>query len=303
VTAAPLPNPEETWEPPAAAQVATPADVEQRIGAFQGKFTLLGGGLSNLNVLVDDRVLRIYRRDARALHLEAALLRQNWTSFRVPRLLSVGEDFLVLEHVAHGPVLGSAEHGAAVGRALAEVHVRTFSQAGFLDPNLEVTRPFDDLVGALIDHMAAELQRAPAGLDSALAERMLRALTTNASALRKVIGPPVLLHADFKASNLHWTPEQELLVLDWEFAYAGSHLSDIGQLLRWRPPREFIAAFANGYSAMGRALPSEFEKWAALLDLVNLAGLLANLPWSESASRRLNDVRARIEDTLTAWDR
>ncbi len=301
MAAASLPNPEESWEPPAAAQVVTAADVEQRIGAFEGKLTLLGGGLSNLNVLVEGRVLRIYRRDAQVAHLEAALLRQNWSSFRVPKLLSVGEDFLLLEHVAHGPVLGSAEHGSAVGRALAEVHARSFSKAGFLDAKLEVTSPFDDLVTALIDHARAELGRAPTALDSALAVRMLRVLTASAPVLRNVTGPPVLLHADFKASNLHWTPEQELLVLDWEFAYAGTYLSDIGQLLRWRPPREFVAAFAHSYVAAGRTLVSEFEKWAALLDLVNLAGLLANLPWSESASRRLNDVQARIDETLTSW--
>ena len=301
MTVDPLANPEEHWEPPAAAQVVTAAEVEQRVGAFEGKFTLLEGGLSNLNVLVDGRVLRIYRRDAGVTRLEAALLRQPWSSFRVPKLLSVGEDFLWLEHVAHGPVLGSAEHGAAVGRALAEIHARPYAQAGFLGAELEVTSPFDDLVTALTDHMRTELERAPTGLEPSLAERMLTALTANGSALRDVVGAPVLLHADFKASNLHWTPERELLVLDWEFAYAGSHLSDIGQLLRWRPAPAFVTAFAHSYVAAGRSLPSDFEKWAALLDLVNLAGLLANLPWSESASRRLSDVQTRIEETLTLW--
>lgn len=33
-------------------------------------------------------------------------------------------------------------------------------------------------------------------------------------------GPPTLLHADWKASNLHWT-DGGLLVLDWEFAHSG----------------------------------------------------------------------------------
>ena len=293
-----LPNPEAAWEPPAAARTADAQEVEQRIGTFEGDLTLLGGGLSNVNVLVEGRVLRIYRRQARAAHLEAALLRQPWSSFRVPKLLSVGEDFLLLEHVAHGPVLGSAEHGAAVGRALAEVHSRSFAQAGFLDAALEVSSPFEDLVTALIDYMRSELARAPTGLDSRLTGQMLSTLIDNAAALREVTGAPVLLHADFKVSNLHWTADHQLLVLDWEFAYAGSHLSDIGQLLRWHPPREFIASFARAYVQAGRGLPPDFEKWAALLDLANLSGLLASLPWSESASRRLGDVQARIAETL-----
>ncbi|MEO8900222.1 MAG: aminoglycoside phosphotransferase family protein, partial [Polyangiaceae bacterium] len=221
---APLPNPEARWEPPAAVRVVTALDIEQRIGAFEGQFTLLEGGLSNLNVLVDGRLLRIYRREVNAVHLEAALLRQPWSSFRVPKLLSTGEDFLLLEHVTHGPLLGSQEHGAAVGAALAEIHSRSFAQAGLLGPELAVTSPFEDLIRALTEYASSNLERIPTGLDAALAERMLRTLTDNAAALREVAGPPVLLHADFKVSNLHWTPEQQLLVLDWEFAYAGSHL-------------------------------------------------------------------------------
>jgi hypothetical protein len=35
-----------------------------------------------------------------------------------------------MEHVEKGPVLETAEHGAAVGRALAEVHSVSFESAG-----------------------------------------------------------------------------------------------------------------------------------------------------------------------------
>ena len=293
-----LPNPEQFWDPLDAAHELDAGQIEQRIGVFEGPVTILSGGLCNTNARVGDRVLRIYRRDASVAALEARLVAHPWSSFRVPKLLSAGSDFIVLEYVPHTPLLGSAEHGEAAGRALAEIHSVSFAQPGFIDAQLRVVRPFDDIVTALIDYANSELGRAPVTLDAALHERVLSALRDNEHALREVAGPPVLLHADFKASNLHWADGARLLVLDWEFAYSGSRLSDIGQLLRWQPPREFVTAFALGYAEAGGALPTDFEHWAALFDLVNLAGLLANLPWAETASARLLDVQQRIERTL-----
>jgi aminoglycoside phosphotransferase (APT) family kinase protein len=122
-------------------------------------------------------------------------------------------------------------------------------------------------------------------------------------ALRAVAGPPVLLHGDFKPSNLHWTHRSELLVLDWEFAYAGSALSDIGQILRWGPPQIFIDAFGETYSAKGGHLVADWRRWAAMFDLVNLAGLLVKThPSSTDASHatRVPDVQRRVEATLSA---
>jgi aminoglycoside phosphotransferase (APT) family kinase protein len=126
---------------------------------------------------------------------------------------------------------------------------------------------------------------------------VLEVLENNAPALRMVAGKPVLVHADFKASNLHWTQDNRLLVLDWEFAYAGSRLSDFGQLLRWPVPEPFVDALTKGYLEAGGTLPENFRRWAALLDLVSLLGLVAHLPDVESEPR-VSDVRQRIELTL-----
>jgi fructosamine-3-kinase len=291
----PLPNPERFWRPRAGQREATSAEVEQRIGAFRGSLTSLSGGLANANVLVDGRVLRIYRRDPGSIGLEAALLRRPWSSFRVPAILATGQDFMLLEYVPHGPLLDSAEHGAAVGQALAEIHALSFEQAGFLAPELGIGRPFPDLVTSLIAYTHSLVPAVTLGRE--LAWQLLNALESNAPALRAAAGAPVLLHADFKASNLHWTEDGRLLVLDWEFAYSGSRLSDIGQLLRWSPPAAFVQAFAHGYVEAGGVLPADFRKWAALLDLVNLAGLVTNHSGIESEPR-VRDVSERIALTL-----
>lgn len=300
MTLALLPNPERDWLPRPAAGAIDLSEIQRRIGPCKGPARLLAGGLANTNVLVDGRVLRIYRRDPSVAKLEARLLRHGWSSFQVPAVLCVGDDFLLLEYVPHRPLSAGAEHGAAVGRALAEVHAMSFAEVGFLDPALRVSARFDDLLTELIGYARSELASAPASIAERVSGRVLQALQGNAERMRALAGVPRLLHGDFKSSNLHWTDAGRLLVLDWEFAYSGASLSDVGQLLRWQPPTEFVAEFAAAYRACGGVLPEEFQRWAALFDLVNLTGLLANLPWTDVSSTRLRQVRRRIEQTLTA---
>jgi Ser/Thr protein kinase RdoA (MazF antagonist) len=106
---------------------------------------------------------------------------------------------------------------------------------------------------------------------------------------------PVLVHSDFKPTNVKWTHDARVLVLDWEFAWSGPALFDVGQLLRWDPPAEFVAGFAAGYRDAGGTLPEGWLETAMLYDLFNLvffANDEANRP------RRDRDVLARIDRTL-----
>jgi hypothetical protein len=291
----PLLNPERNWEHPDAQSIDR-AEVEQRLGREVERFEVLSGGLANDNVRVDgDHVLRIYRRRPESMRKEAALLRRGWRSFRVPEIIAAGDDFLLLEHVAHGPIEGSTIHGAAVGRALAEIHATTYASAGLLGPDAALTDPFDDFVSAHRDQTAREATTAAGVLPTELAGRALDHLDRHAGELRGVAGPAVLLHGDFKVSNLHWTSRDELLVLDWEFAWAGSALMDIGQLARWSLPPAFEGAFVVAYRAAGGQLPEDWKRWAAAFDLVNLVGLLQRAP---PGSRRAHDVVALIAATL-----
>jgi aminoglycoside phosphotransferase (APT) family kinase protein len=296
-----LANPEAGWERREQLDQVSLAEVERCLGRrVDGPLRVLPGGLANTNVHVGDVVVRLHRRDPSIASLEAHLLARPWRSFRVPQVVSAGAGFLVLEYVAHGPIAGSAREGSAVGRALAEVHARRFEDFGDLEASgAAVREPFADLVGTLVRYARAELETRAVGLEFALRERVVRALAELAPRLRAVVGPPVLLHGDFKVSNLHWAADDRLLVLDWEFAYAGAALLDIGQLLRWHPPPPFKRAFAEAYRAGGGELVEGWERWSAAFDLVNLAGLLANLASpAGAASARVADLRGRIETTL-----
>jgi len=295
--AEPLANPEHFWKPRADVREVTRAEVEQRTGTHSESWTLLSGGLANANVRLGERVLRIYRRNPGALALEAALLSRPCSSLRVPAVLEQGEDYLLLEYVPHRPICDGAEHGTAVGRALAEIHSLSFERAGFLTPGFRIGQPFPGLVTSLIDHARTLAPTAAATLGSQLTQAVLETLDRRAPDLRGVVGDPVLVHGDFKSANLHWTDDDRLLVLDWEFAYSGSHLSDIGQLLRWAPAEQFVRRFAAAYVAAGGVLPENFAEWAALLDLVNLLGLGSSRS-DLDPEPRVADVRERISCTL-----
>ncbi|MGZ3407410.1 MAG: phosphotransferase family protein [Polyangia bacterium] len=112
-------------------------------------------------------------------------------------------------------------------------------------------------------------------------------------ARRDAVDVPVLSHSDFKVSNVHWTPRGELLVLDWEFAWAGSRYIDIGQILRWQPPAPFVAAFAEAYVGAGGVLCDDWRRFAETVDLCALVGLYRN-----PAARATDDVVRRIVETI-----
>lgn len=291
-----LRNPERQWERPDGVGKFDRFEVESRIGEVSEPVELLAGGLANLNVRIGaGRVLRVYHRDPLALAVEAALLRRPWKFVRTPEVLSSGEDFLVLEYVPHGPLGDEAEQAEAVGRALAEIHGVAFPQAGLLAPTLDLSKPYPDVIGIFSDYALSQLDCAQSGVAAEIRPRIEALLVAHDDSMHHLARASVLLHGDFKVSNLGWTERGQLLVLDWEFAYSGPSLMDIGQLLRWSPPPSFVEGFARSYRDHGGELPEDWQRWAAAFDLFNLCGLLAG---SEPGSRRATDIIGRIVETL-----
>ncbi|HEY3449190.1 MAG TPA: phosphotransferase [Myxococcales bacterium] len=286
-----LANPEVEWEQPPWGRAVTLADIQERIGPIEEPPQLLPGGHSNLNLrLCAAKVLRIYRRDPRASGKEAALLRRTWRSLRVPRVFSRGSDYLLMENVPHRPLEDGPEQGARVGRALAEIHSRAYAAAGTLDADLDLDRPTPDFVQTLIERAAGKTRDAFADLR----ESVSRLLDRVRGALAEAARPAVLLHGDFKPSNLFETG-LGLLILDWELACAGPPLMDVGPLLRWSPSEPFVAGFERAYREAGGILPTGWRRTARLLDLASLVDLLGN---TAPGTRRAHDVRRLIEQTI-----
>jgi len=288
-----LPNPERAWYRAAAAATIDRAEVERRIGPTPESVEVLVGGLANINVRVGrDRVLRIYRDPAGRMAKETTLLRRTWRALRTPTVLATGDDFLVLEYLELRPLTVNA--GEAAGRALAEIHALTYAKTGDLGPDLSLATPSPYEGFAARGYGHAMLSEAEPYLDPALAARIAAFLDGNAYAARDGLDVPVLCHCDFKTSNLHVTPDGALVVLDWEFAWAGPRLLDIGQLLRWNPPEAFVRAFADAYRAGGGVLIDGWRSIAEAIDVGSMLGVFAH----NEVARSTPDIERRLAEIV-----
>jgi hypothetical protein len=87
-------------------------------------------------------------------------------------------------------------------------------------------------------------------------------------------------------------------VLDWEFAYAGAPLADVGNLLRFETDPEFTGAVARCYVERAPDVPAGWVEVARALDLmalIELAARTAPNPVTDGA-RRLLRATARSGD-------
>lgn len=285
----PLPDPEREWRPRPRPESDPRALAEARVGPSFESVRLLPGGQANLNLLLDgERVLRIYRRDPDAVEKERRLVERGWETFRVPGVLDGGPDFLLLERIGLSRLRDSADHGEKVGLAAAEIHGIRFESAGFLDADLEVVDPLPEARSHLTAtlHALGEPWTAHTDWLSALAGGIEEEIRSGAA---------VLNHGDFKASNLFADSDDRPVVLDWEFAFSGPALLDLGQLFRWGPSREFRDGFVRGYEGGQHTLPDDWRERAEVLDLVNLLGLARGAGSDEA---RVRDLRRRIERSV-----
>ncbi|CAL7963399.1 hypothetical protein MIDIC_50062 [Alphaproteobacteria bacterium] len=112
-----------------------------------------------------------------------------------------------------------------------------------------------------------------------------------------------LVHADFDPANIlvnevdgAWKVSA---VLDWEFAFSGSVLCDVANMLRYahKMPLEFQDVFLKGLTSGGITLP---KNWRITLQLSNLLSLLDCLKRSDSKNRpsQCADIRELIDHML-----
>jgi len=286
----PFLNPELDWHAEKVSDTVDMDAVIQRIGRVREQITPLSGGLANENLRIGQhKVLRIYKRDESALSRESELLSRTWQQFRVPQVLEQGDDFLVLEHINLNPLQNSKRIGEAVGMALAEIHQTEFDSCGLFGEGIAVAEPWPDF----LDEIQRFIRRChdQSSTHAALLSEAVDFVSSRSRQQNEACQTAVLLHGDFKASNLHLADDGGLVVLDWEFTYAGPAVMDIGQLFRWGQQEPFSAGFADGYEAGGGRLAVGWKQQITWFDLANLVGLLAK---SEPGSQREADCAQRI---------
>lgn len=285
----------------------------------------LAGGYSNENLLIttaagERLVLRRYLRANRCA-VEAALAQRLRGVVPVPEVVAAdpdggeaGEPVLLARYVTGLP-LGHALAGAGqqdqaslgrlVGAALASIGTVRFACPGeFTGPDLVPdASAWPASLPAFVERCLAD-GRAGQVLLSAAERDALRELAISAAVLAdQVAADSQLVHADFNPKNLLVSAGPDgwavSAVLDWEFAFSGSPLIDIGNMLRFGEdvPGAFRAGFVAGFREAGGALPESWLEISQALDLYALAEFLSRPPDHEFAVKAVGQLRLRMGST------
>jgi aminoglycoside phosphotransferase (APT) family kinase protein len=288
-------------------------------GAVVNGQAAVGGGRANTNIRVDllgapSRVLlRVYQRDP------AQAAKEAWWDMRlraagVPTAAFLGLveadertglTCAVLEWIAGErldlvvPGGRDKELGAAAGEVLARVHGIAPGPAGFLSPDTRPATAITFTPEAMAAYIGARIVEGPgaARLGPALTGRLMAFVTGPGARLATWPGPGGLVHGDCNASNFVMRDGRVAALLDWEFAFSGAPVFDLGNLLR--PPiggcGGFVAGLGEGYRAAGGDLPANWRALAWLADLYAWADFLGR---AVIAPEVIEDARRMVAETL-----
>jgi aminoglycoside phosphotransferase (APT) family kinase protein len=272
-------------------------------------------GLANTNYRVEAEDgtlyhLRLLQRDPSGLSREVAL---NWlVAGKVPTprvVFSDPERQVILSEWVEGVTLqrsmasgdGRLEEVAFdAGRVLARIASFKFDSAGIFGGDLEIVDSWPSTYDGLSGYVqwVAKGKLIGARLATETRERVLAAWRDREPDLRAAMDEPCLSHADFKPSNLLVEDGRIAAVLDWEFAHAGTWLTDAGQFLRYlgedRPAA--VHAFEKGLKKGGIEPPPDWDLLARVVDLASLCDFMNRPKLGEDQAET---IRGLIEDSLT----
>ena len=221
---------------------------------------------------------------------------------------------ILVEDILAGKVQAAlAEVGYSVGATLATIGSYTFAHPGFfhdglhLDEQEEETLEEVDEAKGYLAYLSSCLfpGKAERWLGTELTARLWTLVTKNAHLLQATAGSRSLVHADYGGSNLLVRQERGhfclAAVLDWEFAFVGSSLFDLGNLFRheWLLPNEFEAACLQGFVQHGGVLPPTWKKITKLFDLINICTFLQT---PEPRGSMVGDMITLVRWTLEHWE-
>jgi aminoglycoside phosphotransferase (APT) family kinase protein len=260
---------------------------------------VLGGGFSNTNIVLEFAdgehcVLRLSTQHER-LNMEADLLSYiprdvpevpvPQLLWRSPQPLPGGVGAFAMTYV-DGEPLASVEDGLSradcrhiceqLALIAAQIHKVRFAQCGLLGPGPKITEPFASYVAGTVSFFESCLDNLHLQRRVGVGRlEQLRHCLTHRSDLHQPSWTHQLCHSDFNQKNLliqrSPTGRYRLAaVLDWEFAFSGSSVIDLGNLLRFEheSPAVEEAWFADAYRAAGGHLDKAWREQSLFADLL-----------------------------------
>lgn len=270
--------------------------------------------------LAGEFALRIYTHDPCACGKEVDLYRLIAARVPVPEIVfadptgETGVGPCMLMHWVAGKTYRQiklrrdageiAECARAMGVVLAQIGSFQFPRSGIIRAGLDIgpgpVAEGPDSVPRMIEEFLAT-QPAAHHLPSAAIARVCNFAWARAPQLAALDSECCLVHSDFGAPNLVMHrprgPWEVAAVLDWEFAFSGSLLHDVGHVLRYeRPGRPSLEPhFSDAYIASGGRLPDNWRDLARTLDLTALCDTLSRPALPESV---VPEIISLIENTI-----
>ncbi len=279
----------------------------------------LSGGCANLNMRVELKgynppvVLRIYLRDPEAGHREAMLSALLKRKVPVPEVLFVGDwsgyQFAILQWVEgislRDLLLGNQRYDMQdvmhqVGRIHASITSFSFPKSGVFDERLQVIDHRYTLDAFVDQCLQSE------AVTTSLLPQQIHSIKNAFDGFQQYLPDSHhsrLVHGDFDPANIlvkevegRWAISS---ILDWEFAFSGSPLWDVANMLRYAHTVDplFKKSFLEGILQGGVVLP---EGWRVTTLLLNIGALLDCLQrWDpQGAPRRVLGIQQLISHIL-----
>jgi len=286
-------------------------------------YHIISGGCANLNIRVQLKnqtpplLLRIYLRDKDAASREQKISEMLQGKIPVPKIYFIGNyeeyKFAICEFIdgitLRDLLLGDQEFDmhhimSQCGDMLAKISSIQFPLAGFFDKDLNIQKEFanNDLVNYAQNCLKQDIAKQQLKSDLIL---KIEKLLLEKKEFLPGNKEKNLVHADFDSSNIlvqkidnSW---QIVAILDWEFAFSGSILCDIANMLRYahQLPEEFEDSFMNSLQNKIQ-LPKD---WKIIINLLNLCSLIDCLARSDSKQRpnQCKDIKLLITEIIDGF--
>ena len=300
--------------------------IQQMLGAIcpdnQIKgFETIDGGCANVNIKVElesvelPLILRVYLRDPQSAYKEQKLAQKLKGKVLLPQIYRIAEisgyTFAIAEFMPgitlRDFLLNDKECNTEqimfkVGNILACIASNKFDRSGLFNETLEVSEFISQDVCIRFFQDALNDQNIKSVLDKEQCKKIEELIKIKGHLFPEGLEKN-LVHADFDPANIivnKINGQTEVSgILDWEFSFSGSTLSDIANMLRYahRMPKSYETSFLKGLTTSGYRLP---ENWRTKINMLNLLSLLDCIKRSDPKNQpnRISDIRELISHIL-----